>query len=430
MASNATARRIGGLLWHRDFRLLWIGVTTRQFGTAVTTVAMPLIAVTVLHAGVFLVGVVASAGWLPWLLVGLPAGAWVDRLPRKPVLVICNIASMLLLVSVPLAGWLGVLTVAQLLMVTLLVGVASVFFSTAHQVFLPSTVPGRADLPEAAAKSEGSGAAAQVAGPGLAGLLAQLFGAATALVVDAVGCAVSAASLLAVRAKDSPPVRTKRTVSLATEIGEGLRYVATDSFLLPITVYGVAASLVYGALQALMVVFLVRVVGVDAGTVGGVIAATSLGGVAGALAAGRIMRKLGTARTLLLSECCTMPFGLLIPLTFRGAGLLLFVTGMLVLNLGFIVTNVVTVSFRQSYVPRELLGRITGSFRCLAYGAIAVGGVFAGSLATLFSLRTALWVVTVAQVLFVSILLVGPIRRHRDLPATGRLADAPTGGRS
>lgn len=422
MAGSAAAREIGGLLRHRDFRLLWTGETTRQFGIAVTTVAIPLIAVTALHASAFLVGVLTSAVWLPWLLVGLPAGAWVDRLPSRPVLVTCNVASMLLLVSVALAGWLGVLTIVQLLIVTFLLGVASVFFSTAHQVFLPSTVPDHADLPEAAAKSEGSEAAAQVAGPGLAGLLAQLFGAATAVVVDAVGSVVSAACLLAVRAKDAPPARPERAVGMATEIGEGLRYVATDPFLLPITVYGVASSLVYGALQALVVVFLVRAVGVSARTVGGLIAAASVGGVAGALVADRIMRKLGTARALLLSECCSLPFGLLIPLTFRGGGLVLFVSGMFVLNSGFTVSSVVTVSFRQSYVPRELLGRATGTSRWLAYGAIAVGGLLAGVLATIVSLRVAVWIVTVAQVLFVAILLIGPIRRHRDLPGTGRLA--------
>jgi MFS family permease len=422
MTSNATARRIGGLLWHRDFALLWTGETTRQFGIAVTTVAMPLIAVTVLHAGAFVVGVLTAAAWLPWLLIGLPAGAWVDRLPRKPVLVICDAASTVLLASVPIAGWLGVLGMAQLLVVTLLVGVGSVFFSTAHQVYLPATVPDRTDLPEAGAKSEGSEAAARVAGPGLAGLLAQLFGATAALAVDAVGSVISAACILAVRAEDPRPPRTERPAGLLTEIGEGLRYLATDPYLLPINAYAVAASLVYGALQALVVLFLVRAVGVDAATVGAMIGITGAGGVTGALVVGRIIRKLGTARTLLLSECCAMPFGLLIPLTSRGAGLSLFVVGMVVLDLGFTVSSVVMVSFRQSYVPRELLGRVTASARSLAYGAIALGGLLAGSLATVAGPLAAMWVVTGAQVVFVTILLVGPIRRHRDLPATGRLA--------
>jgi MFS family permease len=134
--------RPGGLLWHRDFRLLWFGETVSQLGTAMAVVAMPLAAVTVLHAGTFAVTALVAMTWLPWLLIGLPAGAWVDRLPRRAVMVACDLIAVALYASVPLAALAGVLTIGQLLAVGLLGGAAGVLFTTAYQAYLPSLLPG------------------------------------------------------------------------------------------------------------------------------------------------------------------------------------------------------------------------------------------------------------------------------------------------
>lgn len=169
-------RRRGGLVWHRDFRLLWIGQTGSKLGSSVTSVALPLVAVTTLGASTFQVALLSAAAWLPWLVIGLPAGAWVDRLPRRPVMIICDVVSLLLFLSVPVAAWLGVLTIGHLLAVALGAGTASVFFQTAYQVYLPSLLT-KEDVPEGNAKLQGAEAAAHVAGPGLAGLIAQAFGA-------------------------------------------------------------------------------------------------------------------------------------------------------------------------------------------------------------------------------------------------------------
>ncbi|MFY1672056.1 MFS transporter [Plantactinospora sp. WMMB334] len=128
---------------HRDFRLLWLGQAGSSFGASVTSVALPLTAVAVLGAGTFQVALLTAAAWLPWLLVGLPAGAWVDRLPRRPVMVTCDLVAAALFLSVPVAGWLGLLTVGHLLAVALAGGTVSVFFKTAYQVYLPPCWPGR-----------------------------------------------------------------------------------------------------------------------------------------------------------------------------------------------------------------------------------------------------------------------------------------------
>jgi MFS family permease len=182
--------RPGGLLWHRDFRLLWFGETVSQLGTAMAVVAMPLAAVTVLHAGTFAVTALVAMTWLPWLLIGLPAGAWVDRLPRRAVMVACDLIAVALYASVPLAASAGVLTIGQLLAVGLLGGAAGVLFTTAYQAYLPSLLP-REQLVEGNAKMQGSAAAARLGGPGLAGLVAQALGVSTALLFNAASFLVS-----------------------------------------------------------------------------------------------------------------------------------------------------------------------------------------------------------------------------------------------
>ncbi len=209
-ASEAWARQWrGSLLRRRDFRLLWIGETTSQFGSAVTVVALPLVAVQALHAGPFEVALLTAVTWLPWVVIGLVAGAWVDRLPRRPVMLLCDMVSMLLLATVPVADWCGVLTIGQLLAVALLAGVCSVFFTSAYQAYLPALVEGE-DLVEANAKLQGSQSAAQIGGPGLVGGIAALAGVATGLLVDAISFAASAAGLRSIDAREPEHRRTLR----------------------------------------------------------------------------------------------------------------------------------------------------------------------------------------------------------------------------
>lgn len=156
-ATKGTVR--GGLWRQRDFRVFWTGETTSQVGSAVTVVALPLVAVNTLHAETFVVTLLTASTWLPWVIVGLPAGAWVDRLPRRPVMLACDAVSFVAFASVSAAAWSGVLSIPQLVGVALTAGAASVFFSTAYAVYLPSIV-GQGELTEANAKLSGSQSAA------------------------------------------------------------------------------------------------------------------------------------------------------------------------------------------------------------------------------------------------------------------------------
>lgn len=398
----------------RDFRLLWTGQTVSQLGTSATMVAAPLVAVTTLHASAFEVGLLAAAVWAPWLLVGVPAGALVDRLPRRPILVVSDLASAALMVSAPVAAWLGVLTIGQLLLVAFLAGVAEVFSATAGQVFLPAVLPPER-LPDGNAKLQGGASGAQVAGPGFAGLLAHLGGPVTALAADAASYLVSAGCLLGIRARE--PVRDDQTREpLLRDARVGLRFVVRDPYLRVFAGAGSAANFALTAYQAVLVVFLVRQVGLGAGLIGVLLSVASLGGVAGAMLSGPVTRWLGGARGFFALSLGSGVSALLIPLTTRDWGLVWLVAGNAGVDACVVAGNVINAGFRQRYCPPELLGRVTAVMRVVNYGTMPPAAVLAGVLATVLGLRPTMWIGAAGVFGAALLLLIGPLTRDRELP--------------
>lgn len=373
------------LLRQRNFRLLWVGETVSGAGSSMAAVGVPLLAVTVLHAGTFAVSALTAAAYLPWLLIGLPAGAWVDRRPPRPVMIGCDAAAALLYASLPVAAWLGVLGTAQVVAVALLAGAVNVIFATAYQVYLPSLVT---ELTEANAWLQGGASAAAIAGRATAGLAAQVLGAATALLLNAASFGVSAMCLLRVRA---PAGRPGRAGDARARPWAGLVFVARDPCLRPLTVYGAAANLAYTGNLALVVVFLIRVVGLGATAAGLLLAAGGAGSLPGAMLAPRLARALGPARALLLATLGGGLAGLLIPLTGRGPRLACYLAGAGLIAAALAAGNVIIGSFRQRYCPPSMLGRVTASMRFLAYGMIPLGALLAGALGTALGVRDGLW---------------------------------------
>jgi MFS family permease len=407
--------RFGGLLWQRSFRLLWIGETISQLGNAMAVVGVPLVAVIVLHASTFVIGVLTAAAWLPWLIIGLPAGAWVDRLPARRVMIACDVISAVVYASVPAAAWAGVLTTGQVVAVQLLGGAASVLFMTAYQVYLPSLVKPD-ELIEGNTKMQGSASAALFAGPSLAGLVAQLLGAVTALLGNAVSFVVSAACLVGTRPSAPGPATAPRRAGLRREIADGLVLVLRDPFLRQLSTFWAVANLALTGYAALLVVFLVRVIGLTPGSVGLLTAVPGIGGILGAVLTGRITARLGTARGLLLSTLCAVPFGLLIPLTGPGLRLVFYVTGSLLAYTGIAVGNIIIAAFRQSYSPPGMCGRVTATMRFLIFGTSPIGALLGGSLGTWLGVRDALWVLLGAVALSGTLLLTRALTARRDLP--------------
>ncbi len=391
---------------HRDFRLFWIGETINRFGSAISSVALPLVAISMLDATTFEVGLLTAAAWAPWLLIGLPIGAWIDRVRRRPLMLASSAISGLLLAVVPLAG--DLLTIGFLLVLAGLVGAASVVFQTAYTAYLP-TLLDPSDHAEGNAKLHGSASAAQIAGLGCGGLLVQFAGAANALLVDAGSFLVALGCLAAIRFRERRTNAPRR----AGAIREGIRLVAHDVWLRTLTIFGAVSNLALMGYQAIVVVFLVREAGLTAGTVGALIAAASSGGVLGALVGRKTMR-FGTARALLLCELGLPTLALLIPL--GGASPWFYLVGAFGVSLGVVGGNVVKATFLQSYCPPDLFGRLTATNAFVNYGTIPLGALLGGTLGQTLGLTPALWITTAGVPLAGLVLLASPIRGRRDLP--------------
>ena len=410
---TAPTRR-AGLLLHRDFRLLWIGQSVSDLGTAVSTIVIPLVAVVYLHANSFEVGALSALEWLPWLLIGLPAGVWVDRSNRRQLMIWCDVVRALGLGSVPIAAALDALSIGQLFAAAFVVGLATVLFQVAYQSYLPALVE-RDELAEGNAKLQGSQAVAQVAGPGLGGLLAQVLRAPFALLVDTVSYLVSVIALLAIRAGADEPAPDPHR-NLRREIAEGARYVRSDPLLRVLTIAPAIANLFFVGYEAIVVVFLVRTVHLRSSTVGLLLSLVGLGGVLGAVLARPVARRIGTARALLYGIVLGSPFGLLIPLTTRGAGVAFLVVGNVLVLTGVLIYNVNVGAFRQGYCPPRMLGRVVATMRFVLFGTMPIGALPAGVLAELLGNRAALWVLVVGNLLPALVLLASPLRGLRDLP--------------
>ncbi|WP_354640212.1 MFS transporter [Kitasatospora camelliae] len=405
----------GLLRRHRDFRLLWTGETANKFGSAVTGLAMPLIAVTTLDASTFEIGLLGAAGWLPWLLIGLPVGVWVDRMRCRPVMLAASAASLVLFATIPLAALAGVLTMAQLLIVALATGAAGVFFQTAYTAYLPGLLA-PADQAEGNAKLHGSASAAGIVGLGSGGLIGQLAGPVNGLLANTVTFLLSLWCTARIRHRE--PVATGRPRrALRQEVGEGLRLVAGNVWFRTFTLFGATSNLMLTGYQSILVVFLIREVGLDSGVVGVLIALASTGGIVGAAVARRVAARMGTARAMLFFELVLPLTTLLIPLTGAGAGLALYVLGGCGVSAGVVAGNVIKSTFQQRYCPPELLGRLSASSAVLNFGAIPVGALLGGLLGTELGLRPAMWLLTAGVPLAGLVLWFSPMRGRRDLPS-------------
>ena len=401
---------------HRDFRLLWIGETSSRVGSSVTTVAVPLVAVTVLRSSAFVTSALTAAAWLPWLVLGLVAGPVVDRYRKRRLMIICDGISAVLFASVPVARALGLLTVGQLLIVAFAAGCVSVLFTTTYSAFLIELIADPADRAAANSTLQGSASAAQVSGPGLGGLLAATLGTVMALLADSLSFLASATCLLAMRTPDRELPASPRA-PLRTQVSDGVRFLGRDPLLRPLVLFGGTANLALTGYQALMVIFLVRVVGVGAGAVGLLLALISCGGVLGAMAGNPLARYLGSGRALLLTKIGACPCALLIPLAAHDWREILAVLGGLGVGAGIVAGNVVSSSFTQAYTPAELYARSNATINAFNYGVMPLGALLGGLLAAHFGIREAMWAMTGLLPLTTLLIIFSPLRRLRSLPA-------------
>ncbi|MGV9267515.1 MFS transporter [Kitasatospora sp. NPDC003701] len=428
----------GGLLRrNRDFRLLFTGEVAGRFGGALTNLSLPLIAVGALHADAFEAALVVAAKWVPWLLIGLPAGAWVDRMRRRTVMLVSTAVALVLYLTVPAAAAFGLLTVGQLLAVAAAAGAAEVFFQTAYTAYLP-TVVAEPDRAEGNAALHGSASAAQIVGLGSGGAVAQVFGPVNSLLVNTATFLVSLCSTAAIRTREPAPRprdgrgndnsnenNTGNGPSLRREVAEGLRLITHDVWLRTFAVNGALANMALMGYQSIQVVFLVERGHLSDGAIGAVVGAAGAGGVLGAALARRVGAAIGTARAMLLFQFWVPTLALLIPLTTPGAGVACYVVGGFAVSAGIVAGNVVRATFQQRHVPAHVLGRISASSSFLNYGTIPVGALASGATASALGVLPAMWLATAAVPLAATVLWLSPLRRLRDLPVTSSTLTAP-----
>jgi MFS family permease len=405
---------------HRDFRLLLLGQTTSQLGTQATGVAIPLLAVLTLEATPVEVGLLAASSTLAFALVGLPAGAWLDRLHRRPVLVASDLARAVLLATIPVAAALGVLTIAQLVVVSFLTGLARVFFDVGYQSYVPAVI-GKDRVLAGNSAMETVRASGQVVGPGLGGWLVALVGAANVVAVQAVTFAVSALSLLAIRTREAPLVAPAHRPSLRRQVGTGLAFVGRTPVLRALAVTSAASNVAFAIASAASVIFMSRTLGLSPTMIGLVVAAGSVSVMLGAALTPRLSARVGTARVIWLSLAVTGPLALLTPLVQPGSGawVAVLVLSIAAGELGQIVYAITGVTLRQRLCPDHLLGRVNATMRFLIMGAFPLGALLGGVLGELAGVRAALWVSGLILVLAPLPVraAIGGLRDVEDLPA-------------
>ena len=421
--SAAAARpRRGGLWWHLEFRRLWIGETVSQFGTMISQLALPLVAILVVHATTLEVGLLSAGQTAPFLIVGLPAGAWVERMRFRSVLIVNDLVRAAALGSIPLARLLGVLTIGQLYLVALIAGVATVFFDVAYQSYLPQLV-GRAQLVAGNSALQASESVSQITGPSAAGFLIQALTAPYAVLADALSFLWSAAWVSAIRARPPRPER-KPDRSLAREIREGLRFVLGNPLLRAIAMCTGSSNLFSATSQAVFYVLLARDLHVRPGVIGLITSAAAVGGLAGALAASKLAARFGQGPVIWVSMLAVGPCGFAAPFAQRGWLLGLLAVAEAGVGGGSVLYNITQVSFRQGLCPPGLLGRMNATMRFLVWGTLPLGGVIGGVLGTLIGVRPTLLVAAAGGALAFLPVFLSPLRRQRELPSYSAPGDA------
>lgn len=413
------------LFHHPNFRKLWVGDTISQFGTQVSQLAIPLVAILFLKASAFEVALLGTVEFLPFLLFTLPAGAWVDRLHRRPILIIGDVGRALLLVSIPVASTLGVLTIAQLYIVGFGMGILTVFFDVSYQSYLPSLVD-RDQLVEGNAKLQASQSAAQILGPGFGGYLIGVLTAPIAVIVDALSYAASALFVFSIRGSEPPlPAtegprgsRIERLRGFGGEIREGLTFVLGHPYLRMIAGATSSSNLFSNIATGIYLVYVVRVLELAPVQIGLIFSLGSIGTLVGALVANKIANRIGVGRTIVLAMALNGPSVLLIAIAPVGGAEPYLIASAALGGFTSLIYNINQVSFRQAITPERMQGRMNATMRFLVWGTIPIGSVISGILATILGLSTTIWIGAILSFTPVLFLIFSPILTIKTMPTS------------
>jgi len=407
------------LLRHPDFLKLWTAESVSVFGTAVSQLAIPLIAASVLTVSAFEFGMLSTLEMLPFILLSLPAGVWVDRLRRRPILIVGDLGRAIAIASIPIAFAFNALTIWQLYVVALVVGCLTVFFDVAYQSYLPSIVE-RDQLVDGNAKLETTKSAAQILGPGLAGLLIGVLRAPFAMVLDSLSYLWSAAFIFWIRRAEPPvPVHDAATgprPSMRADIAEGLRYVTGQPWLRAIAATTGTSNMFGNIGQTILILYLVRERGLTAEAIGFAFSAGSTGVLLAAVTVNAITRRIGVGRMLVLMaigfSCALLPVAMAPDaLVLPGLALTGFIGGYC--SIGW---NINQLSLRQAITPARMQGRMNASMRFIVWGTIPIGSIAGGILGGVIGLHATIWVGAIGALFGFIPVALSPVRSLRTMP--------------
>lgn len=405
-------------MWrHGDFLKLWSAESISQFGSQVTALALPLVAVLVLDASAFAVSALFVVEFLPFILFAIPAGVWVDRLRRKPLLVLADLGRAALLGSIPIAYAFDALHMGQLYAVGFLVGICTVFFDVSYQSYLPSLVA-RDQLVEGNSKLEISRSGAQIAGPGAAGGLVSAVGAPVAILLDAISFLVSAVFLFGIRKEEVLPERAEGAPrpSMLAEAKEGLGYVLKHPFLRPISICTGSSNFFWSMSGAILIVYAVRELEMSPAMIGLVFSLANAGPLLAAVTANRLARRIGVGPTILWTAILFSTAGIFYPLAPKELPEPFFVAGGILAGFGAVAYNITQVSFRQAITPERMQGRMNAVIRFLVWGTMPLGALSGGALGTWIGLRPAIWVAAIGALFTFLPILLSPVRSIEAMP--------------
>ncbi|MFH9354860.1 MFS transporter [Kitasatospora sp. NPDC017646] len=407
-------------LWHnREFLTFWFGETLSLMGSQVTTLALPLTAVTAFHASPAQVGLLRFLQLVPYLGLALVFGALVDRMRRRRVMIAANAARMLLIGLIPLLAATHQLSISLLLGLACAIGIFSVLFDVSWMSFVPTLAKDKAHYVEANQKLGVTSSTTDVAGPGIAGVLIGALTAPISLVIDSASYLVSLVTLLLIRTPEEKPAPSSEKRHLGREIAEGLRFVFGHRVLRPLAVIAPFCNFSMVSVWTLFLLYAARDKGLPAGLVGLVLSASSVGGLIGASLSGVVLQRFRTGTVYAVSMALIFTGPLLIPFASGPRPVLLafFVTAFFVSYLGLGIANVVMVSLRQAGTPQALMGRMNAAFRTLLFGGGSLGGLIGGYLAGGLGTHTALTAIAIGSALMLLVVAASPVSRLKELPA-------------
>ena len=402
-------------LWrHPDFLKLWTGQTVSELGSVVTRTALPIVAVITLHANALQVGILVASASTAVLLVGLFAGALVDRSRRRPLMIGADSIRAVLLLSIPAAAIAGTLGIEQLYVVAFIEAALGAVFDIAYRTYLPSLLP-EARLLEGNAKIGMTSAIAEIGGPGFAGALVQLITAPMAMLVDAVSYVVSAISITAIRTPERMVDHVDGPAGLRHRLAEGIAVVARHTLLRPMALTILVAAFFGNFFASLYTLYVLDELGLSPLYLGIIISAGGIGSLAASLLVTPVTRRFGIGPTIVWTRVGAGLLSILVPIAGGPplvAAAFLFVPQLFGDGL-HTVSQIDQLTLRQQVTPPRVLGRVNGTIHVLVEGVGPVGAIAGALIAEAFGIRTALWVSVAGSLAGLTFLVFSPLRTLR-----------------